>query len=1055
MDFVVKLCCVDLFAGVCYADYETILSETEKEETGGKRKHMNQKLHTVIGILAHVDAGKTTLSEGILYKTGVIRKAGRVDHGDAFLDTDTIERQRGITIFSKQAEFSAGGRSFTLLDTPGHVDFSPEMERTLQVLDAAVLVISAPEGINGRVRTLWKLLEHYQVPVILFVNKMDQAGADRSRTLAGLQKQFGGGCIDFQEDLEGEAMQEQLAVCDEAVLEAYLEGEPVGPDTIARLVMARKIYPCYFGAALQMEGVDDLLEGLAAYAGAKAASADFEFPADSAEAGEAASADFEFPAGSAGAGEAASADGFPAGGMAKSSDRPAGTTAARVFKISRDAQGTRLTWIRLLKGKLRVKEAIMGSSSPREEKIDQIRIYSGERYELVQTLEEGRIAALTGLTGTFAGQGLGAALDLHEKLLQPVYTSAVIPSEPGEYAAVLQALRILEEEEPLLQVSVNEETREMFVGIMGEVQTEILRQRLQERFSLNVRFADGRIAYRETIADTVEGVGHFEPLRHYAEVHLLLEPGEPGSGMTFEADCSTDHFALNWQRLVLTHLEERSWQGVLTGSDLTDIKITLIAGRAHEKHTEGGDFRQATYRAVRQGLMEAKSILLEPVYSYEIRVPADQIGRAMTDIERMGGKMNPPETDGADAVLTGLVPASEMQGYQTVLTSYSGGHGEMTVNLHAYLPCHNAAEVIEVSAYDPDADLANPSSSVFCYHGAGALIPWDQVRSHMHLDTGWRPGMRRQNGRFVNPGQNPADADGARDAYGIHGAGSEASFSYEGDLQAVSARQIQAARQQKAEAAMTFKEREQQRGAAEQELKEIFERTYGAVRTRSGRISETLDRTEPEEEIYDQSWREYRRRQKAGRDTHGAAKERRGSGRPAAVRPDCLLVDGYNIIFAWEELRALARKNIDAARDALMDILSDYQGYEKCTLILVFDAYKVRGGERHIFPYHNINVVYTKEAETADSYIEKTVHELARNFNVTVATSDGLEQMIILGEGASRMSAQELEERIRTARGEARETFEANRETGSLGRLLDQAPPELAAQLEAIRRGRK
>ncbi|MBR2189767.1 MAG: GTP-binding protein, partial [Eubacterium sp.] len=398
---------------------------------------MNQKLHTVIGILAHVDAGKTTLSEGILYKTGVIRKAGRVDHGDAFLDTDTIERQRGITIFSKQAEFSAGGRSFTLLDTPGHVDFSPEMERTLQVLDAAVLVISAPEGINGRVRTLWKLLEHYQVPVILFVNKMDQAGADRSRTLAGLQKHFGGGCIDFQEDLEGEALQEQLAVCDEAVLEAYLEGEPVGPDTIARLVSARKIYPCYFGAALQMEGVDDLLEGLAAYAGAKAASADFDSPA-----------------GSAGAGEAASADGFPAGGMAESSDRPSGSTAARVFKISRDAQGTRLTWIRLLKGKLRVKEAIMGSSSPREEKIDQIRIYSGERYELVQTLEEGRIAALTGLTDTFAGQGLGAALDLHEKLLQPVYTSAVIPAEPGEYAAVLQALRILEEEEPLLQVSV-------------------------------------------------------------------------------------------------------------------------------------------------------------------------------------------------------------------------------------------------------------------------------------------------------------------------------------------------------------------------------------------------------------------------------------------------------------------------------------------------------------------------------------------------------------------------------------------------------------------------
>ena len=995
--------------------------------------------HTVIGILAHVDAGKTTLSEGILYKTGTIRKTGRVDHGDAFLDTEALEKQRGITIFSKQAEFSVNGKTFTLLDTPGHVDFSPEMERTLQVLDCAVLVISAPEGVNGRVRQLWKLLEHYEIPVLLFINKMDQPGTDRAAVLADLQNRFGEGCVDFQQNMLADDVQEQIAVCDEEVLASYLEDGQIGPDVIRKMVRQRKLFPCYFGAALQMEGIDDLLAGLAEYAGISDKTAEDR-------------SDDNLP------GTAGSPKEPPETDQEQNRTFRGNGFAARVFKISRDPQGMRLTWIRLLSGTLKVKSLLQTGEDGKEEKIDQIRIYSGSNYEMVQELETGRIAALTGLENSFAGQGLGSVENGTAEILQPVYNSAVILREETDRSHVLQALHILEEEEPLLRVSVDPETKEMQVGIMGEVQTQILQQLLEERFGLHVRFGEGKIAYRETIADVTEGVGHFEPLRHYAEVHLLMEPGEPGSGLQFAADCSTDLLALNWQRLILTHLEERDWQGVLTGSELTDIKITVIGGRAHEKHTEGGDFRQATYRAVRQGLMAAKSILLEPVYQYEIRLPAGLIGRAMTDMERMGGTINPPETTGEEAVLTGTVPASELLGYQTELTSYTGGAGQLTTSIAGFFPCHNAEEIIEEKAYDPDADTANPSGSVFCSHGAGVIIPWDAVREYMHVDTGWRPGMlRADDGGWIVPD----DGDGAgrrmRDAYG--GAGTA-----EDDLleQAVSAQEIRLARQRQEEASLSFKEREQRRGAAEKELKEIFERTYGAVRTQSGKVSGTLDRTEnPDDEtVYDQAWRDYRKKQKEGTKerkeiTGSSGKNGKKKNYAGGGKPRCLLVDGYNIIFAWEHLKKLAMKNIDSARDALMDILSDYQGYDGCTLILVFDAYKVRGGERHILKYHNINVVYTKEAETADAYIEKTVHEIGRNYEVTVATSDGLEQMIILGAGASRISAKELEKMTARARREAKESYEAGRDGKSLNRLLDHVQPELAEHLEAIRRGEK
>jgi ribosomal protection tetracycline resistance protein len=931
----------------------------------------------VLGILAHVDAGKTTLSEGILYKTGTIRKAGRVDSGDAFLDTFALEKKRGITIFSKQAEFMYGGRNYTLLDTPGHVDFSPEMERTLQVLDAAVLVISAPVGINAQVRTLWKLLSHYQVPVFLFVNKMDQPGMDRKHVLDGIVKEFGDGCVDFSEDIDSDPIQEQIAMTDEAVLECYLGGERIDRDAIASLIGQRKLFPVYFGAALRLEGIEPLLDGLSDYLTER-----------------------EYPE----------------------------TFGARVFKISRDPQGNRLTWIRVTGGTLRVKEVI-----GEDDKVDQIRIYSGNSYELKKEVRCGEVCALTGLSKTKPGMGLGSEKTNTWRLLAPVLRSTVTARDGADPQKVQRAVTTLGEEEPMLQVQNDEETGSVSIGIMGEVQTEILHQVILDRFGIDVAFGPGKIQYKETIAEPVEGVGHFEPLRHYAEVHLLMEPGEPGSGIITASRCSTDVLSENWQRLILSHLAEKKFRGVLTGSEITDMRITLIGGRAHEKHTEGGDFRQATYRAVRQGLMMATMRLLEPVCSFRMRIPQDQIGRALNDLTRMSAEFDPPMVTGQEAEITGKVPASEIGDYQITLTSYTGGQGQIQTALLGYFPCHDADRVIAEAAYEPERDTANPSSSVFCSHGAGVLIPWDQVRNVMHVDTGWRPGLRLADGGWVE--------DGTR----IH---SDFDLEKSGD-RVLSAGTVMAKRKEKAEAQMTFKEREKLRGAAEQELKEIFERTYGTVRDRNGNASGTLDRHMNEDALYDQSWRDYKNRGESDIEL----KKRSGkNGKRAASRKQkrYFLVDGYNIIFAWEDLRALAAKNIDSARDALTDRMSEFQGASPdLTVILVYDAYKVRGRGRSIVKTGGIIVVYTKEAETADAYIEKTVHEIASENQVFVATSDGLEQTIILGEGATRISARELLAMTEQARNDVRaRSDEAGSGGKALTRLMDHADDEVKAALQ-------
>lgn len=932
----------------------------------------------VLGILAHVDAGKTTLSEGILYKTGTIRNAGRVDSGDAFLDTFALEKKRGITIFSKQAEFVYGGRNYTLLDTPGHVDFSPEMERTLQVLDAAILVISAPSGINAQVRTLWKLLSHYELPVFLFVNKMDQPGTDRLRILEEITEEFSDCCIDFSEGIDSAKTQEQIAMTDEEVLDRYLAGVTIGRDAAASLIRSRKLFPVYFGAALRLKGIDALLHGLAEYL-----------------------CENECP------------DLF----------------GARVFKISRDPQGNRLTWIRMTGGQLRVKEAV-----GEKEKIDQIRVYSGDSYELRKEARAGEICALTGLTATRPGMGIGNEKNNTWRLLAPVLRSTVTAKDGSDPRAVQKAIRTLGEEEPMLQAQIDDETGTVSIGVMGQVQTEVLHQVLLDRFGIDAAFGPGMIQYKETIAEPVEGVGHFEPLRHYAEVHLLMEPGEPGSGIVIRSRCSTDLLAENWQRLILSHLTEKKFRGVLTGSEITDMKITLIGGRAHEKHTEGGDFRQATYRAVRQGLMMAKMRLLEPVCSFRMRIPQETIGRALNDLTQMEAEFDPPMVIGSEAEITGKVPASGIGDYQITLTSYTSGRGEIQTALLGYFPCHDAERVIAEAAYEPDRDTANPSSSIFCSHGAGVLIPWDQVRDMMHVDTGWRPGLRLSEDGWV------------RDASEIR---SDFDLDESGDA-LLSAESVREKRREKDESRMTFKERERLRGAAEQELKEIFERTYGTVRDRNGKESATLDRHMDESALYDQQWRDYQSRDRS--DQNARKKKEVKNGKHAANHPlkRYLLVDGYNILFAWDDLRALAAKNIDSARDALTDRMSEFQGASPdLTVILVYDAYKVRGRGRSIVRTGGIRVVYTKEAETADAYIEKTVHEIAGDHQVLVATSDGLEQTIILGEGAARISARELLAMTERARDEVRErSADVGSGGAALTRFMDHAPDEVKAALQ-------
>lgn len=884
----------------------------------------------VMGILAHVDAGKTTLSEGMLYLSGTVRKLGRVDHKDAFLDTYSLERDRGITIFSKQAVFSLGNRRINLLDTPGHVDFSAEMERTLQVLDYAVLVISGADGVQGHTETLWKLLKLYEIPTFIFINKMDQPGTDRESLLTELKERLDEGCIVFGKGKNVESL-EEIAMTDEAVLDYFMEHETVRNEDICRLIRERKIFPCYFGSALKLDGVQELLAGFEEYMK----------PFDGKK---------EF--------------------------------GARVFKISRDDKGERLTFLKVTGGKLVVKMPIN-----KEEKINQIRIYSGAKYEAVNEVEAGGVCAVTGLSSSYIGQGLGVEKGTAAPFLEPVLTYQMILPEGADTTKVLRELKQLEEEEPLLNIVWNPALEEIHVQLMGEVQTEILKTMIAERFHLDVEFGTGKIVYKETIKSPVVGVGHYEPLRHYAEVHLKMEPLEAGSGLVFDTDCSEDVLDRNWQRLILTHLQEREHPGVLTGAPITDMKITIVAGRAHLKHTEGGDFRQATYRAVRQGLKSAESVLLEPWYSFVLEVPSEQVGRAMSDIGQMNGSFEGPEAEDKQGMvrLTGTAPASEMRDYQREVWAYTKGRGRITLTLKGYEPCHNAEEVIEEIGYDSERDVDNPTGSVFCVHGAGFLVKWDEVPEYMHIKEDFlaeKPGIEQDEVMAVQMGNHCNYSGGY-------------SFSYDDDP----------------------------------ELLTIMEREFGSKQKERDRYSS------------------YRKQTVSTPVLHTTViKENE-------PKKEYLLVDGYNIIFAWEELNELAKASIDAARNKLMDILSNYQGFIGCTLILVFDAYKVKGNQGEVQKYHNIYVVYTKEAETADQYIEKTTHEIGRKYKVTVATSDALEQVIVMGQGAYRISARDFYEEVERTEKQIREINE--RERGEKRNyLLDYAKEEDAREMEKVRLGK-
>ena len=849
----------------------------------------------VIGILAHVDAGKTTLSEGLLYTCGRLKKLGRVDHKDAFLDTDPMERERGITIFSKQAILPLEGAEITLLDTPGHADFSAEMERTLQVLDCAILVISGTDGVQGHTHTLWKLLERYGVPTFLFINKMDLAGADRDALLSELKSSLDEGCVDFA--APAEQIQEQAAVCDEDALERYLEDGALDDGALTALIARRKLFPCWFGSALKLEGVAEFLQRLEHYAPRPRYGPDF---------------------------------------------------AARVFKISRDSQGARLTWMKITGGSLKVKALLSGPGW--EEKVDQLRIYSGAKFQAVDEAAAGTVCAVTGLSATAAGEGLGAEAEALPPALEPVLTYQVVLPAGQDPHTALQKLRQLEEEDPQLHLVWNERLGELHVQLMGEVQLEILQRLIAERFGMEVSFGQGGIVYRETIAGAVEGVGHYEPLRHYAEVHLLMEPLPRGSGLVLTSACPQDMLDINWQRLVLTHLAERSHPGVLTGSPITDMKLTLVAGRAHQKHTEGGDFRQATYRAVRQGLMEAESILLEPWYNFRLEVPAEQVGRALSDLQRMHGRVEPPETAGDTAVLTGSAPVEQLRDYGREVAAYTRGRGRLSCTSGGYAPCHNQDEVVAAMGYDPERDVENPPGSVFCAHGAGYNVKWDEVKAHAHVDSGLRLG------------EEPPEEESAPVR--------PRTSSYAGSLE------------------------------QDKELQAIFERTYGKVERSAFRPQPRPARTSLDDKKY--------------------------SIRAQDRGPEYLLVDGYNIVFAWDELKAAAKENLDAARQMLMDILSNYQGFKKNVVILVFDAYKVPRSVQDVTRYHNIYVVYTKEAETADAYIERATYEIGRHHRVRVATSDGAEQLIILGHGALRLSASTFRAEVEQVTGQIAAILKAN-----------------------------
>lgn len=897
----------------------------------------SEKKHICVGLLAHVDAGKTTLSEAILYLSGNIRKLGRVDEKNAFFDTNQLERQRGITIFSKQAEIKRENIELTLLDTPGHIDFSAEMERTLQILDYAILIISGADGVQGHTETLWKLLKRYQIPVFLFINKMDQTGVEQAPVFEELKKRLDSNCVVFQNQEDTEEFLENIAVCDEVLLEQYFETGQIEQKEISRLIKERKLYPCYFGSALKLQGIEELLKGIENYTIQPKYQEKF---------------------------------------------------GAKVFKIARDEQGNRLTYMKILGGSLKVRTII------ELEKINQIRIYSGTRYETVNEATEGMICAVTGLTKSYPGEGLGSIKDSKEPILEPVLTYRVEVPKDCDITTMLSNLKQLEEEEPQLHIVWNEHLGEIQVQLMGEVQIEILKSRIQERFHTEVTFGTGNIVYKETIEDAVEGVGHFEPLCHYAEVHLYMEALERGSGLVFDSIVKEDDLDRNWQRLVLTHLEEKVHRGVLIGAPLTDMKITLVAGKAHLKHTEGGDFREATYRAIRQGLMQAKSILLEPYYSYQLEVPSKLLGRAIHDMERMHGSFQEPELSEETAILKGIAPVATMREYQMELMAYSKGRGRLTCIMQGYAPCHNQEEVIKAVGYYAEEDSENPSGSIFCSHGSGNYVDWMHVKDFMHLEA--YQGKQKEKGL---------------------------------ETQEEIARNLDLERKEKERQLVNEGgKRSLLTAEEEKELEEIFIRTYGEDK---------------------------RKKQVEGGNVQVKKKEYKPKKKEEKEKlEEYLLVDGYNMIFAWEELKELAEENIDSARSRLMDIMCNYQGFKNCHLILVFDAYKVIGFPGEMQNYHNIHVVYTKEAETADQYIEKLAYKIGNKYHVTVATSDNLIQLIIMGQGCKRMSATELKEEIEEINQQIRKEY-LEQPKKNKRYLFDEMEPKLKEEMEAIRLGKK
>lgn len=894
---------------------------TDKKQPG--------KRHLITGILAHVDAGKTTLSESMLYISGNIRNLGRVDHKDAFLDNNSIERERGITIFSKQAVIEHNGMVITLLDTPGHVDFQAEMERAIQVMDYAILVISAADGVQGHTLTLWKLLKLYNIPVFIFVNKMDQNGVCKEDILKGLTKDLSSGCIDFDyiKDLKSvdEEWMENTAVCDEDLLNHYLEEGLIDEELLKKAIEKRNIFPCFFGSALKVQGVEEFMEGLERFTVDKKYNKEF---------------------------------------------------GARVYKIARDNQGNRLTYMKVTGGGFKVKDILPTVN----EKVNQIRIYSGEKFEVVNEVGPGQVCTVTGLSSTYPGMGIGEEKSQEFTVLEPVLTYQLELPEDVDNNGMLLKLKQLEEEDPKLHVVWNEKNSKIYMQLMGEVQIEILKRIIWDRFGVRVEFGQGQVVYKETIKEPVEGVGHFEPLRHYAEVHLLLEPLERGMGLKFDTDVSEDVLDKNWQRLILTHLEEKQHKGVLTGSDITDMKITLIAGRAHQKHTEGGDFRQATYRAVRQGLMKAENVLLEPWYEVKMEVPLNLMGRAITDIQKMHGETDTPETENDKAVVKGEVAVSAFGEYMKEFLSYTGGKGRITCSLKGYKECYDQETIVEGLSYDPEADLENPADSVFCAHGAGYVVPWEKVEENMHIES---------------PLKEKEDVS---------------TVTY---------------------APLKKRRYESHIELTEEELDAIYQKTVLPKKNNYSTSPVTVKASTKGEA--DKKWLEKRKEK--------------------AVKDEYLLVDGYNIIFAWEELKALADVNINSAREKLADIMSNYQGYKKCSLILVFDAYKIEGHIEEVIKYHNIYIVYTKEAETADQYIEKTVKKMNRKYNVTVATSDGLEQIIIMGQGAIRMSASGLLEEVKEMEKEIRQEF-LNKSSDDKNYLFDHMDKNLVKEMENIRLGK-